>query len=122
MKPFFDNVLIEHGGLPHVLTLAVHLEHKEEVILSHSYSLSFLVRGRSMSFFLLSTCLSKQFQVDSKQNNMEQSTMFSENIINLTIIKMPASSIDKINAERTICRSSILRVILSVLKRRLLWA
>ena len=45
MKPFFDNVLIEHGGLPHVLTLAVHLEHKEEVILSHSYSLSFLVRG-----------------------------------------------------------------------------
>ena len=25
LKPFFDNVLLEHGGLPHVLPLAVHL-------------------------------------------------------------------------------------------------
>ena len=44
-----NNVLLEHGGLPHVLTLAVHLiflpELVEGVILSHFYSLSFLVRG-----------------------------------------------------------------------------
>ena len=26
LKPFFDNVLLEHGGLPHVLPLAVHLD------------------------------------------------------------------------------------------------
>ena len=52
LRPFksvFDNVLLEHGGLPHVLPLAVHLiflpEQVEEVILSHFYSLSFLVRG-----------------------------------------------------------------------------
>ena len=25
LKPFFDNVLLEHGELPHVLPLAVHL-------------------------------------------------------------------------------------------------
>ena len=25
LKPFFDNVLLEHGGLPHVLPLTVHL-------------------------------------------------------------------------------------------------
>ena len=26
LKPFFDNVFLEHGGLPHVLPLAVHLD------------------------------------------------------------------------------------------------
>ena len=26
LKPFFDNVLLEHGGLPQVLPLAVHLD------------------------------------------------------------------------------------------------
>ena len=26
LKPFFDNVLLELGGLPHVLPLAVHLD------------------------------------------------------------------------------------------------
>ena len=26
LKPFFDNVLLEHGGLPLVLSLAVHLD------------------------------------------------------------------------------------------------
>ena len=45
----FDNVLLEHGGLPHVLPFAVHLdfcaEQLEGVILSQFYSLSFLVRG-----------------------------------------------------------------------------
>ena len=49
IKNVFDNVLLEHGGLPHVLPLAVHLifltEQVEGVILSHFYSLSFLVRG-----------------------------------------------------------------------------
>ena len=25
LKSFFENVLLEHGGLPHVLPLAVHL-------------------------------------------------------------------------------------------------
>ena len=44
-----DNVLLEHGGLPHVLSLAVHLvfcaEQVEGVILCNFYSLSFLVRG-----------------------------------------------------------------------------
>ena len=43
------NVLLEHGGLPHVVSLAVHLiflpEQVEGLILSHFYSLSFLVRG-----------------------------------------------------------------------------
>ena len=28
LKPFFDNVFLEHGGLPHVLPLAVHLDFK----------------------------------------------------------------------------------------------
>ena len=65
LKPFFDIVLLEYGGphlgvkgrhrrlmevwVPHVLSLAVHLffcvEQVEGVILSHSYSLSFHVRG-----------------------------------------------------------------------------
>ena len=49
LKHFFDNVLLEHVGLVCVLTLAVHLffcaEQVEGVILSHFYSLSFLVRG-----------------------------------------------------------------------------
>ena len=49
IKSVFDNVLLEHGGLPHVLPLAVHLfflpEQVEGVILNHFYSLSFLVRG-----------------------------------------------------------------------------
>ena len=46
LKSVFDNVLFEHGGLPLVLPLAVHLtEQVEGVILSHFYSLSFLVRG-----------------------------------------------------------------------------
>ena len=48
-KSVFDNVLLEHGGLPHVLPLAVHLivlpEQVEGVIQSDFYSLSFLVRG-----------------------------------------------------------------------------
>ena len=48
-KSVFDNVLLEHGGLPHVLPLAVHLiflhEQVEGVIQSHFFSLSFLVRG-----------------------------------------------------------------------------
>ena len=26
LKPFFDNVLPEHGTLPHVLSVAVHLD------------------------------------------------------------------------------------------------
>ena len=40
----FDDVLLEHGGLPHVLPLAVHLdcvEQIEGVIQSNFYSLSF---------------------------------------------------------------------------------
>ena len=52
LRPFksvFDNVLLEHGGLPHVHPLSVHLiflpEQVEGVILSHFYSLSFLVIG-----------------------------------------------------------------------------
>ena len=45
LKTFCDNVLLEHGGLPHVLPLAVHLEQVEGVILSNFYLLSFLVRG-----------------------------------------------------------------------------
>ena len=49
IKSVFDNVLLEHGGLPRVLPLAVHLfflpEQVEGVILNHFYSLSFLVRG-----------------------------------------------------------------------------
>ena len=48
-KSILDIVLLEHGGLPHVLHLAVHLillpEQVEGVILSHFYALSFLVRG-----------------------------------------------------------------------------
>ena len=42
----FDDVLLEHGGLPHVLPLTVHLfffaEQVERVILSHFYSLGFI--------------------------------------------------------------------------------
>ena len=35
LKPFFDNVLFEHGGPPHVCPLAVHsTEQVERVILS----------------------------------------------------------------------------------------
>ena len=49
LKPFLDNVLLEHAGLPHVLPLAVHqiffAEQVEGVILSHFKSLSFLVGG-----------------------------------------------------------------------------
>ena len=50
LKHFIDNVLLEHGGLPHAFLLAVHLdflcvEQDEGVILSHFYYLSFLVRG-----------------------------------------------------------------------------
>ena len=45
---WFDDVLLEHGGLPHVLPLAVHLffcaEQVEGVILSHFYSLGFIIR------------------------------------------------------------------------------
>ena len=44
IKSVFNNVLLEHGRLPHVLPLAVHLillpEQVEVVILSHYYSLS----------------------------------------------------------------------------------
>ena len=44
LKPFFDIVLLEHGGLPHVLSLAVHLyffgvELVEGVIQCYSFSL-----------------------------------------------------------------------------------
>ena len=52
-----------------------------------------------------------KIQVDSERMDMEQSTMFSENIIisksNLTfctLIKMPASREDKFNARKTKCR------------------
>ena len=50
-------------------------------------------------------------QVDERKD-MEQSTMFSEKIINLTyciIIKMPAFRIDKFSAGRTKNRSSMLK-------------
>ena len=30
LKPFFDNVLLEHDGLPHVLPLAVHLDFRDK--------------------------------------------------------------------------------------------
>ena len=44
----FDDVLLEHCGLPHVLPLAVHLffcaEQVEGVILSHIYSLGFIIK------------------------------------------------------------------------------
>ena len=47
LKNFFDNVLIEHVGLIRVLPHAVHLdlfaEQEEGVILSHSYSLGFII-------------------------------------------------------------------------------
>ena len=42
IKHNFDNVFLEHGGLPHVLSCD---EQVEGVIVSHSYSLSFTVRG-----------------------------------------------------------------------------
>ena len=42
LKLFFDNVLLEHGGLPHVLLNAAHLffgaEQVEGGMLSHLYS------------------------------------------------------------------------------------
>ena len=50
--------------------------------------------------------------MDSKRKDMEQPTMFSENIINLTcciIIKMPSFRVDKLSAERTKCRSPMLK-------------
>ena len=46
-KHFFDNVLIEHVGFIHVSPLTVHLfcsEQVEGVILSHFYSLGFIIR------------------------------------------------------------------------------
>ena len=49
-KHFFDNVLLEHVGLIHVLPLAVHLffcaEKVEVVVLSHFYSLGYNIRDR----------------------------------------------------------------------------
>ena len=39
----FDDVLLEHRGLPHVLPLAVHLKFVERTILRCSYLLSFVV-------------------------------------------------------------------------------
>ena len=45
---FFDNVLLEHVGLPNVLPLAAHLdcaEQVEGVILSHFYFVSLFIRG-----------------------------------------------------------------------------
>ena len=48
LKPFCYNVVLEHGGHPNILHLAVHLdffEPVEVVILSHFYSLSFFVGG-----------------------------------------------------------------------------
>ena len=44
LQAFFDNVVLEHGGLPHVLSLAVHLyffgvELVEGVIQCYSFSL-----------------------------------------------------------------------------------
>ena len=54
-----------------------------------------------------STCPPKKFQLDSKREDMQQSTMFKENIIKLTcctIIKMLVSRIDKFSAGQTKCR------------------
>ena len=54
----------------------------------------------------------KKSQVDSERKDIEQSNMFSENIINLTcciIIKMPAFRVDKFSAGRTKCRSPMLK-------------
>ena len=56
---------------------------------------------------------SKKNQVDSKRKDMEKSTMFSENMINLTYcikIKMPAFRVDKFSAVRTKCRSPLLQI------------
>ena len=53
----------------------------------------------------------KKIQLDSKRKDMGKSTMFKENIIkltNCTIIKMPASRVDKFSAVWTNCRSSML--------------
>ena len=50
--------------------------------------------------------------MDSERKDMEYSTMFSENIINLTCsinIKMPAFRVDKFRAGRTKCRSPMLK-------------
>ena len=49
LKHFFDNVLLEHGGLICVLPLAVHLfffytEQVRGVIISQFYSLGFIIR------------------------------------------------------------------------------
>ena len=49
-----------------------------------------------------------KIKVNSERKDTKQSTMFSENIIILsccTIIKMPASRVDKFSAGRTKCRS-----------------
>ena len=53
-----------------------------------------------------------KMKVDSNRKVMEQSTMFSEKIINLTccsIIKMPASRVDRFSAGRTKYRSPMLK-------------
>ena len=58
LKPFFDNVFLEHGGLPHILPLAYNLDffelsaEVEGLIQSQFYSLSFFIRG-----FLQPSCL-----------------------------------------------------------------
>ena len=46
LKSFFDNVLLEHVGLPHVLPFVVYLdaEQVEGVNMSHFYFLSFFIR------------------------------------------------------------------------------
>ena len=58
LKHLFDNVLPEHGGLPHILPLAYNLDffelsvEVEGLIQSQFYSLSFFIRG-----FLQPSCL-----------------------------------------------------------------
>ena len=57
------------------------------------------------------TCLYKKNQMYNNKKDKEKSTMFSENIIILTcytIIKMPATRVDKFSARRTKCRSPML--------------
>ena len=54
----------------------------------------------------------KKSKVDSERKDMKQSTMFSENNINLIcciIIKMPAFRVDKFSSGRTKCRSPMLK-------------
>ena len=62
LKPSCDNVLLEHGLLPHLLPIAVHLdfcaEQVEGVILSNFYTLSFLVREFSLFFLFLNIAIS----------------------------------------------------------------